>query len=399
MIGVQLTQEGATVGTPTYLSPEQAVGSKVDARSDLYALGVILYELLVGIPPYVDENSVSIILKHLNSPIPTISQVISVDDPELDALIFKALAKNPDDRYQTAQAFADDLTRILSKLSQPAAQIAQLMPKMEISYTQPVTRPERVNTIPPLPSSSRSRLNMLTLAVAVLSLVIALVLIFAQRSQPTEDTHVSSMTGNKDLYFLSTFSAGDPTDKGWPQSTEGSIVRQITTDGFYSFQNQLRNTAATTIYDPEYVYQDATITLEGTLQDGSPPDSGYGIVFRHKDEFNYNVFAVDGRGRFSIWSLADGTWRELRGAAENWTHSDDAHPLGQKNLLTVTFVGDHLIGSVNQKTVADVQVELNTIVTGSVGLYLGTTDTGGAEILVDTFEVSGSTPSMTGDHS
>jgi serine/threonine protein kinase len=400
-MGAQLTQEGATIGTPTYLSPEQAVGNTVDARSDLYALGVILYEMLAGTPPYVDENSVSIILKHLNAPIPAISEVMSVNDPELDALIYKALAKNRDDRYQTAHEFADDLSRVLGKSPQSSAKSAQVTPKLEIAHTQPITPPisrtgQVVTTLTP-PASSRSPLTVLAFVIAVLSLLIALSLIFIQRLQPAEEPHVASMTGNKDVYFLSTFSSDDMTTSGWPQSTEGSILRQITTDGFYSFQNQLRNTAATTIYNPEYVYQDATITTEGTLQQNSPPDSGYGIVFRYKDDLNYNVFAVDGRGRFSIWSLVDGTWSELRGASENWTHNDFVKPLGQKNQLTVTFVRDHLLGSVNQQTVADVHVDSATIHLGAVGLYLGTTDTGGANILVDTYEVSGSIPSMTGE--
>jgi serine/threonine protein kinase len=403
--GVQLTQEGATIGTPTYLSPEQAVGSPVDARSDLYALGVILYEMLSGAPPYEDENSVSIILKHLNAPIPSISQAMSVNDPDLDDVIFKALAKEPDNRYQTAEAFAEDLKRVLSKDSPP--QRAQTVSKLEASYTQPLTPP--VSHIAPtraaIPTSSittvtpHSRLNILTLLVAVLALLIALALVLAQRAQTgtADDSHVSSMTGNKDVYFLSSFDASDSTTVGWPQTSEGSILRQITPDGFYDFQNQLRNTAATTLYNPEYTYQDATITLEGTLTASSPPDSGYGIVFRHTDELNYNVFAVDGRGRFSIWSLSNGTWSELRGAAENWTHSDFANPIGQKNTLSVTFAGDHLIGSVNHETLADVKVDADTVHDGAIGLYLGTTDSGGAEVMIDTYEITGSTPSMTGN--
>src|SRR5262249_2419487 len=98
----------------------------------------------------------------------------------------------------------------------------------------------------------------------------------------------------------------------------------------------------------------------------------------------------------SIWSLVDGTWSELRPASENWTHNDFVKPLGQKNQLTVIFVGNHLIGSVNQKTVADVEVDSAAIHPGAVGLYLGTTDSVGPTMLVDTYEVSGSIPSMTG---
>src|SRR5207244_1180988 len=122
-------------------------------------------------------------------------------------------------------------------------------------------------------------------------------------SSAAADTHISSMTSNEGRYFISSFSSDDTNNSGWPQTAEGSILHEITPDGFYHFQNLLPNTVATSIFNPDDTYQDATITLEATLDPTSPPESGYGIVFRLIDELNYNVFAVDGRGRFSIWSL------------------------------------------------------------------------------------------------
>ncbi|MBZ0290696.1 MAG: serine/threonine protein kinase, partial [Anaerolineae bacterium] len=107
-----LTQEGATVGTPTYISPEQAAGLPVDSRADLYALGVILYEMLAGEPPFTADTNLSIILKHMSEPVPSISEKLSVNNADLDALIYKGMAKIPEDRFATAQEFANALVGV-----------------------------------------------------------------------------------------------------------------------------------------------------------------------------------------------------------------------------------------------------------------------------------------------
>ena len=108
-----MTQTAAVIGTAQYLSPEQARGETVDARSDIYSAGCLLYELLVGRPPFQGDSPVSVAYQHVRErPVPP-SQL----DPEvtsaMDAVVLKALAKNPDDRYPDAEAMRDDVTRIL----------------------------------------------------------------------------------------------------------------------------------------------------------------------------------------------------------------------------------------------------------------------------------------------
>ena len=98
----QMTETGSIVGTAQYLSPEQARGGEVDPRSDLYSLGVVLYELLTGKTPFDGETPVEIAMKHLsNAPKPP-SKLRPDIPPELDMVVLRALAKNPDDRYQSA---------------------------------------------------------------------------------------------------------------------------------------------------------------------------------------------------------------------------------------------------------------------------------------------------------
>ncbi|MDH6625194.1 serine/threonine protein kinase [Streptomyces sp. LBL] len=98
-----MTQTGMVMGTPQYLSPEQALGKAVDHRSDLYATGCLLYELLALRPPFTGETPLSVVYQHVQD-IPTPpSQVSDGVPPELDGLVMRSLAKDPDDRFQTAE--------------------------------------------------------------------------------------------------------------------------------------------------------------------------------------------------------------------------------------------------------------------------------------------------------
>ncbi len=98
-----MTQTGMVMGTPQYLSPEQALGKAVDHRSDLYATGCLLYELLALRPPFVGETPLSVVYQHVQDDPRIPSRVSDRVPPELDGLVMRALAKNPDDRFQSAE--------------------------------------------------------------------------------------------------------------------------------------------------------------------------------------------------------------------------------------------------------------------------------------------------------
>ena len=103
-----LTATGFTIGTPKYMSPEQAAAQKhIDGRSDIYSLACVLYEMLVGEPPFPGTNPRLLIARHLHSPPPSPRSSRPDLPHNLDAALLTALAKNPADRYVTARAFAD----------------------------------------------------------------------------------------------------------------------------------------------------------------------------------------------------------------------------------------------------------------------------------------------------
>ncbi|GAB2524793.1 Stk1 family PASTA domain-containing Ser/Thr kinase [Nocardia heshunensis] len=108
-----MTQTAAVIGTAQYLSPEQARGEQVDARSDVYSVGCVLYEILTGEPPFTGDSPVAVAYQHVREDPRLPSQVYQGVPRELDSVILKAMSKNPANRYQTAAEMRADLIRVL----------------------------------------------------------------------------------------------------------------------------------------------------------------------------------------------------------------------------------------------------------------------------------------------
>jgi serine/threonine protein kinase len=106
---LHLTASGASVGTPHYMSPEQAQGLAVDRRSDVYSLGIVLFEMVTGRTPFSTDNPMAVLIRHINEPVPSPRSLRSDLPRDLERVVLKALAKSPADRYQRMEQFLIEL--------------------------------------------------------------------------------------------------------------------------------------------------------------------------------------------------------------------------------------------------------------------------------------------------
>jgi serine/threonine protein kinase len=169
-----VTLAGTVLGTPQYLSPEQGRGETVDARSDLYSVGCMLFELLVGAPPFSGDSPLSTVVQHISNP-PTPPSALNADvSGDIDSIVLMALAKDPADRYQTASEMKADIESVLSG-NRPAAAALLEAPTVELS---------------PPPSSSVARtdqvraIHVLTVVTAVLFVLVGASAFSVYRSSP-----------------------------------------------------------------------------------------------------------------------------------------------------------------------------------------------------------------------
>jgi beta-lactam-binding protein with PASTA domain/predicted Ser/Thr protein kinase len=145
-------QTSAVLGTAAYISPEQAQGMPVDGRSDIYSLGAVLYEMVTGKPPFTGDSPVAVAYKQVNES-PVLPSIANREvSPLLDAVLMRALAKNPANRYQTADEFRADLER--ARLGQDVL-ATPLMPAGE-DATQVISRPRATSILPPQESPARN---------------------------------------------------------------------------------------------------------------------------------------------------------------------------------------------------------------------------------------------------
>ena len=201
--GNSVTQTAAVIGTAQYLSPEQARGDTVDARSDVYSLGCVLYEILTGEPPFTGDSPVAVAYQHVREdPIPP-SQRHEGISADLDAVVLKALAKNPENRYQTAAEMRADLVRVHNGETPEAPKVLtdaertsllsatgggnQPAPRTDPLPRQPLRRTDDRN------GGSVGRWIVAVAALAVLTIVV--VIAFNTFGGTTRDVQVPDMRG------------------------------------------------------------------------------------------------------------------------------------------------------------------------------------------------------------
>ncbi len=190
--GAHITASGGMIGTPAYMAPEQGLGQAGDERSDIYSLGVILYQLVTGRLPYDATTPLAIILKHVNEPLPLPRQFVPDLPADLEAIIWRALEKDPDARFQTAHEFAAALDALdlsgqlrlaaASADGPTAGEVGQVAPTEYQDGDTPILGPA---DLPPNGSAASDRrapryARVVGLAVLVIALVVTGLTAFGQ---------------------------------------------------------------------------------------------------------------------------------------------------------------------------------------------------------------------------
>jgi serine/threonine protein kinase len=375
--GARLTQTGMTSGTPLYMPPEQGIGAGGDHRSDIYSLGVILYEMLVGEAPYNGDSAVAIIMKHINEPVPSPLDKNMDVSPAMEAVVLRALSKDPEDRYPSVLEMLADYERARS------------------SVRSTMVEDEARTVVLPAAAPARRTLPWAWLAGGLVAVVLILAAAYTLRAssagspgvptaapgnpstsivQPTRTRAFASSMANGPLIFKETFGP-DRNDLFWPTTTDDPQIYRNIEDNAYHIWLKMPTTALPSIFDdgerqygPQYEY-DADLTIS----EKSQPDSGAGLIFRYRDDDNYYVYGINGLGQISIWSRAKGVWTELRNLPEQWTPAEGAKPAGQTNHLKLVDHGKNVRGYVNGQLAFDVIEDEPAALVGGIGIYVATT--------------------------
>jgi len=181
-----LTRGSAVVGTPEYMSPEQVMGRPADQKSDLYALGIVIYQMLLGQVPFRGETSAATLMAHIHQPVPRPSTLDPTIEPRVEALLLRALAKNPDDRYQSASEMVQSLALVSGQRIE-----AHVGDATQATVVQPSGPTRETGISQPEPTPTRTRRWLIVgagmAAVVATLLAVAGGIWFAQGDSPGDE--------------------------------------------------------------------------------------------------------------------------------------------------------------------------------------------------------------------
>jgi serine/threonine protein kinase len=362
------------MGTPDYISPEQALGERLDGRSDNYSLAVTFFFLLTAEPPFKAETSIAMALMHVHDTPPLPGTMRADITPPMDRIFAKALSKWPEDRYQTAGEFSAAFAEAVANASSyvytdSEAKRRAITLRNAGSPASPTLAPvAKVKGVWKNTSKSlRIVLSVALLLMMVLGLVTS-VDIFSSITNKQPQQHVIS-AGPPGDYL------GDEQD-AWPQSKTNFFRNRQ-----YHIQNKLASSVATAFYgtgsNDSVNGQFDNFRLSVSVSELSGVRNGgdyYGIIFRSsEDELHYYLFEItaSGGGQY-LFFRHDGTKLEWKNLAGGTLKNSLSPNFGQMNTITIVAKGNsftfYVNGKLIVKTVSDNSGTQFT--SGEIGLYV-----------------------------
>lgn len=330
----RLTQTSAIMGTPAYISPEQAAANPVDQRSDIYSLGVILYEMVTGRVPFVADTPLAVILKHLKDPLPPPSTVKSDIPPFIEQVIVKALAKDPDDRFNNTAEFVAAWKRALAGLGAKYIETEKIStppprPASTVVHTQGKPAPATQT----LSKSGSSATGLVIGCVVIICLLAAAVGAFGfasslmdQPSSPTA-TSIPAATDTLAPTVIPTIPAKVILEDDFSKT---NVIWGTLTDSDSSIEYSA-DTLRVIIYtgnwfvwtgpndvDYENVHAEVTVTNNDTDQ-----YTAFGLMCNQQsDADSYYYFAITPAGQYVIAKTATGETDIFLTNNNNWEYSN-----------------------------------------------------------------------------
>jgi len=368
-------------GTPDYISPEQALGHAVDGRSDVYSLAITLFYLLAKQLPFYADTTIALALLHVHKHPPSLSHIRSDVTEGIDAVLFKALAKNPEDRYQTVTAFSLAFAQAVDEAVRSGAandKRAIVVVRNTGQLSGPLSW--QVSPDPALPQRSFVQrvglVRLLGVAFFMLSLLLSgsfvTLLALSRGNHPATkvNTALTTASGSPNLDLLTNHDS-------WPSSTNFFYQGNQ-----YYIHNMSDNNPSMAFYHPEQPGSFSDFHLTVTMSQVKLPDGllnnpngadYYGIIIRaSSDQAHYYLFEIDPVNSNDYMfmrydSNAKPNWRFIVNGVLPSLHSGTS----KVNTLSIQVRGNSFLFTVNNtpvgKTITDSKQPL---LTGQIGLYV-----------------------------
>ena len=378
----RLTQTDAIMGTPAYISPEQAQGQTVDQRSDIYSLGIILYEMVTGSVPFTAETPLAVLFKHISDPLPPPSLVKPDIRPSIEQVLLKALAKDPRDRFSTAAEFVAAWERALQTVEHVAE-----------SETVPPPRPQTGTPTPSRPLTATKTATkaglptmwMVGCAVAACGLFglggVAL-MASSLRGSPTPTSPPPTQTiqvippTNTDLPLPTAtaivISTGETlleddfsNDGNWGTltDTDSSVEYESGTLNLQLFRENFVVWSTPNDEDYQDVHLEVTVTTNNT-----DPTTAYGFICAQQTKsWSFYYLAATPAGEYAIIRATDGEDDVFLTGDGKWADSDQIAYKAASYRVSADCGNGRLTLYVDGKQIASVND--NTYGTGRVGLF------------------------------
>jgi tRNA A-37 threonylcarbamoyl transferase component Bud32 len=345
----RLTQTDAIMGTPAYISPEQAQAGPVDQRSDIYSLGIILYEMVTGRVPYTADTPLAVILKQVSDPLPLPSLIKPDIPPVIEQVLLKALAKNPNDRFASTAEFVAAWKRALKDVESVKPQEAtKVTVPPVVNSTPPIvqTYPTQARAATTTQTQTRSTTGRTTtglvigcIAILCLALAAGGAFVFATgmlnpaptatRVPPTA-THIPPTPVPPTKTAVPATNAKTLLDDDFSQKNWGTLTNK---DNAIEYVNKTLNMI---VYTKNYfvwstpngtIYQNVHMEVTVTNTNKTDPTTAFGLMCDQQTKSNdFYYFAMTPAGQYAIAKAVSGEKDFFLTNNDKWEYSDAIRP-------------------------------------------------------------------------